>query len=168
MNWFRLWRKTHYWLAIITAIPLFVILCSGLLLQVKKQSDWVQPPSMKGTGKEPTISFNQVLEIAKSVPGAQVKSWNDIERLDVRPRKGIIKIRPHNMEEIQIDHRTGKILQVMHRRSDTIESYHDGSFAGGNIGKLWIFLPAEIGLVLLWLSGLYLFFRPFMKKNRKN
>ncbi len=82
MNWFRLWRKTHYWLAIITAIPLFVVICSGLLLQVKKQSDWVQPPSMKGTGKEPTISFNQVLEIAKSVPGAQVKSWSDIDRLE--------------------------------------------------------------------------------------
>ncbi|PID76528.1 MAG: hypothetical protein CSB24_06175 [Deltaproteobacteria bacterium] len=167
MNWFRFWRKTHYWLAIITAIPLLIVICSGLLLQVKKQSDWVQPPSAKGKAKEPTISFDEILEIAKSVPEANVKGWGDIGRLDVRPKKGIIKIRPKNLYEIQIDHQSGEILQVMYRRSDVIEGIHDGSFLSGDIGKLWIFLPMEIGMVVLWFSGIYLFFVPFLKRKRK-
>ena len=34
-------RKIHYWATTVVAFPLFVIIGSGLLLQVKKYSDWV-------------------------------------------------------------------------------------------------------------------------------
>ena len=54
-------RKTHYWSAIIIALPVVVILTTGILLQVKKQVTWVQPPEQKGRGERPQISFEQIL-----------------------------------------------------------------------------------------------------------
>ncbi len=43
-------RKFHYWAAALAALPVLVILCTGLLLQLKKQSAWVQPPEQRGVG----------------------------------------------------------------------------------------------------------------------
>jgi len=165
MNIHKLNRKLHYWAAIITALPLLIILGSGILLQLKKQSSWIQPKTMRTNAGTPGITFPQILEIARSTPQAKVKSWSDIDRLDVRPDKGIIKIRCKNHWEIQINQQNGKILQTAYRRSDIIESIHDGSFFHDS-AKLWIFLPAAILLFILWLTGIYLFLRPFLVKRK--
>ena len=85
-------RKIHYWASAIVAIPLLVIICSGLLLQAKKQSAWVQPPERRGTGNAPAISLDQVLERVKEVPGMHVQGWDDVNRLDVRPGRGMVKV----------------------------------------------------------------------------
>jgi hypothetical protein len=49
-----------------------------------------------------------------------------------------------------------------------IESIHDGSYFADWI-KLWVFLPAGIGLFILWLTGMYLFVMIEYKKikNRR-
>ena len=78
-------RKVHYWASAIVAIPLLVIICSGLLLQAKKQSAWVQPPERRGTGKVPVLSIDEVLDRVKRVPDMHVAGWDDVNRLDVRP-----------------------------------------------------------------------------------
>lgn len=166
MNIHKLNRKTHYWAAIITALPLLIMLASGILLQLKKQSSWIQPKTMQATGITPEIQFSQILKIASTIPQAEVKSWSDIDRLDIRPNKGILKIHCKNRWEIQLNHQTGEILQTSYRRSDIIESIHDGSYFHKS-AKLWIFLPAAITLLILWLTGIYLFLRPFMMKKTK-
>src|SRR5688572_3510138 len=121
-------RKFHYWAAIAVAVPSFIIISTGLLLQLKKDSSWVQPPERKGTGKEPAITFDQVLEICRNVPEAQVRQWDDINRIDVRPSRGMLKVWARNNWEIQIDTKTAEVLQVAYRRSDMIEAIHDGSW----------------------------------------
>jgi hypothetical protein len=63
-------RKIHRWGSIITLLPVGVILVTGIVLQLKKQSDWVQPPAVKGSGKEPAIELDEMLSIAKAVPEA--------------------------------------------------------------------------------------------------
>jgi hypothetical protein len=85
--------------------------------------------------------------------------------LDVRPGKGVVKVRAKNNWEIQIDTTNGEILQVAFRRSDIIESIHDGSFFHDGF-KLWIFLPSAILLAGIWATGIYLFLFPYM--NRRN
>jgi uncharacterized iron-regulated membrane protein len=138
-----------------------------VLLQLKKQSAWIQPPSQAGTGTELALSFDQILEASQQVSEANVASWDDIDRLDVRPSKGMIKVRCKNQWEIQLDAKTGEVLQVAYRRSDLIESIHDGSFFH-DIVKLWVFLPAALVLGVLWVTGLYLFFLPYYAKwNRR-
>lgn len=165
LKWTYWNRKTHYWGAILCAIPVLLVIGTGVLLLLKKESDWIQPPSMRGQGTVPQLAFSDILAAAQKVPQAKVTSWGDIDRLDVRPEKGIVKIRAQNDWEIQIDHQTGAILQVAFRRSGTIEAIHDGTYFH-DAAKLWIFLPSSLVLFVLSLSGLYMFFFPIVKKRQ--
>jgi hypothetical protein len=136
-----------------------------VLLQFKKQSGWIQPPTQKGTSGDLIVSFDRILEVARTVPEAEVATWDDIDRLDVRPGKGVVKVRCKSRHEIQIDTATGDVLQVSVRRSDLIESIHDGSFFHEG-AKLWIFFPAALVLTGMWGTGLYLFIRPYIARRR--
>lgn len=159
-------RKIHRWGAILVALPFLIVLVTGVILQLKKDVAWIQPESQKGVSLSPSISFAEILKISKSIPEAEITAWSDINRLDVRPDKGIVKVRANNHWEIQIDTETGVVLQSTYRRSDIIESIHDGSWFHDS-AKLWIFLPSGIIVLVLWVTGIYLFFVPVISK-RKN
>src|SRR5262245_3038059 len=120
-------RKVHYWGSALAALPLVLVIGTGLLLQLKKVLPWVQPREQRGVGREPTIPVERVLAACRGVPEAGVSAWDDIERVDVRPGKGILKVRAHSGWEVPIDGQTGEVLHVAYRRSDLIESLHDGS-----------------------------------------
>ena len=162
----RVSRKLHRVGALISALPVLVILVSGLLLQLKKESDWIQPPTATGVGGDPSLSFAEILDAARGVEQAQVETWADVERLDVRPSKGIVKVRAKNRWEVQVDSDTGEVLQVAYRRSDLIESIHDGSWFHDR-AKLWLFLPAAIVLLGLWVTGVHLWLLPHIARRRK-
>jgi uncharacterized iron-regulated membrane protein len=161
-------RKLHRWGAILVALPFIIVLISGLFLQVKKEFGWIQPPSQSGSAVGASVPLDSVLAVAKSIPELETSKWTDIDRLDVRPDDGIIKIRGTNGWEAQIDSHSGDILQVAQRRSDIIESIHDGSWFHDK-AKLWIFLPSAVVVTILWLTGIYLFFYPYFAKwqNRR-
>jgi uncharacterized iron-regulated membrane protein len=160
INW-RVWsRKGHRWGAILIALPFLVVIGTGLLLQLKKQVSWVQPPTKRGQGKTPTISLEAMLTAARSVPEAGVQSWEDVERLDVQPDRGIVKVQARSRWEVQVDLQTAEVLHVAYRRSDVIEALHDGSWFHDRV-KLWVFLPAAVVVLGLWVTGIYLFFLPY-------
>ena len=161
-------RRIHYWIGFAAAIPLLVMIGSGLLLQAKKHWTWVQPEERRGTGAAPAIGFPEILAALRGVDGMAVETWDDVQRVDVRPGRGVAKAWLANGHEVQVDLGTGAILHVAYRRSDLIESIHDGSFFGGDVTKLGIFLPAGVVLLGLWLSGVWLWWRPFrIKLGRK-
>lgn len=162
-RWFR-WA--HRWGSILIGIPLLVVILTGVLLQVKKQLTWVQPPTIRGMEKKPTLSWDQLLEQVKGVPEAGVQSWEDVDRIDVRVGHGVAKVQSKNSWEVQVDLASGSVLQVAYRRSDWIEAMHDGSWFGGDLVKLGIFLPSAIVLLGLWLTGIYLFFMPILKRRQ--
>ena len=162
----RINRRLHRVGALISAVPVLVVLLSGLLLQLKKQSDWVQPPTARGAGGPPSIPFERILESARGVEAAGITSWDDVDRLDVRPSKGIVKVRGKSRWEVQVDTATGEVVQTAYRRSDLIESIHDGSWFH-DAAKLWIFLPSGVVLLGLWISGVYLWLLPHMARRRK-
>lgn len=166
LHWPRFNRKVHYWGAITCFLPVLVVIFTGILLLLKKESSWIQPPMAKGTKGEPTVGFSQILSASAAVQQAEIKSWADISRLDLRPDKGVIKIHAINHWEIQLDHRSGEVLQVAYRRSDIIESLHDGSFFHERV-KLGVFLPSAVVLLVLWLTGIYLFVTPLLVKWRR-
>jgi hypothetical protein len=159
-------RKIHYWASAAVAVPILIVIATGILLQTKKYVTWIQPAERRGAAHSPQLSLPEVLEIAKTVPEAEIKTWDDINRLDVRPARGMLKVTAKNHWEIQIDTQTGAILQTAYRRSDIIESMHDGSFFSEGV-KMWIFLPAGVVLLLLWLTGIYLFVLPFWVKRKR-
>lgn len=159
-------RRFHHWAAFTVALPILVIIASGILLQMKKRWDWVQPPEIRGTGTVPVIGFEQIMATLQATPSLAVAGWDDVSRIDVRADRGLAKVTIVSGWEAQIDLGTGELLQTAYRRSDVIESIHDGSFFAGDWTKLGIFLPAGLTLLLLWLTGLWMWWVQFIGKRR--
>ena len=159
-------RKLHYWGSIVIALPIAIIICSGLLLQLKKQISWIQPAEIRTRAREVAVTPAQILDAAKASPALEVRSWDDVARVDIRPDRGLIKVSAKNHWELQLDASTGASLQVAYRRSDLIESIHDGSWFH-DAAKLWVFFPSGILLFGLWLTGIYLFVLPFWVRSRR-
>jgi uncharacterized iron-regulated membrane protein len=158
-------RKVHYWASAIVAVPLAIIICTGSILQLKKHWAWVQPPEQRGSVKTVGIEMSTILATLTARPDLGVDSWDDVKRMDVRPDRGIVKVWLQSDWEAQIDLGTGEIVQVAFRRSDWIESIHDGSIFG-DIVKLGIFFPTAVGLLLLWLGGMWMWLYPFIGRRR--
>ena len=150
------------------AVPLVVVIITGILLQLKKQLPFVQPIERAGVTHEPVATPAQYLEAINRGKLDGAVTWKDVQRVDIRPSKGIAKVILKSDVEYQVDLGTGNVLQRELRMSDFIESLHDGSFFAGDISKLGVFLPAAIGLLVLWVSGIYMFWLPIIVKQRKS
>ena len=161
-------RKIHYWGSISIALPLIIMIGAGLLLMVKKEINWIQPSSQKGIDRQlvPMASVQDLFDAALTVDIANFTRWEELQRADLKPGKGIIKFVSKSNWEVQVDTHTAEVLSIARRRSDVIESIHDGSFFADWV-KLWVFLPAGVGLFVLWISGLYLFTLTEYKKRKK-
>ena len=161
-------RKIHYWGSIIIVLPLIIMIGAGILLMLKKDVAWIQPPTQKGIelSSLPAVPIEELFLAAKSVKEAGFTNWSELERADFKPGKGVIKFVSSSDWEVQVDTHTGKVLQVAERRSDVIEAIHDGSFFA-DWAKLGLFLPAGIVLLVLWITGTYLFTITELAKARK-
>lgn len=168
LNLKRLLRQVHYWLSLAIALPAVIMFAAGIFLMLKKEVAWIQPPTVSGvvSGEVPAISFDQMLEAARAHPEAQIEAWTDIDRIDLRVGKGIAKLRAESGWEVQVDTHSGEVLSVAYRRSDLIETIHDGSFFNDAV-KLYVFLPTGMLLIVMWGTGLYLFLLPRFRKKRK-
>lgn len=163
----RLTRRTHYWASFVVALPVLVILTSGILLQLKKQWSWVQPTEIRGTGTTPTVGLHDVFATIQSTASLGVATWDDISRIDIRPDRGLAKVTLNSGWEAQVDLGNGALLKTEYRRSDIIESIHDGSYFLGDVSKLGVFLPAGMALLVLWLTGMWMFWVTWRAKQRR-
>ncbi len=161
-------RKIHHWASVFIAVPLIITIGTGILLMLKKDVDWIQPPSQKGVERTviPVARFETLFEAAKSVPQAGIDHWTDLSRVDVKPGSGMVKFVSATNWEVQVDTHTADVLQVAYRRSDIIEAIHDGSFFT-SWTKHYVFLPSAVILFVMWATGLYLFALPHLKRREK-
>lgn len=143
------------------------MVASGILLQLKKQLTWVQPAEQKPPVKALTIGPEQMLQALQQDLELKIQSWDQVERIDIRPKKGLAKLTLETGLEVQIDTSNGKILQKAVRRSDLIEALHDGSFFAGDYTKLGLFLPAAVALFLMLLTGVWLWWLPIKVRRAK-
>ena len=143
-------RLLHRWIAMIIALPMLLVIITGIFLQVRKPIDWIQPPTLKGSQKyQPVVALEQVLTEVKSVTEMKVNDWSDIKLLDLRPKKGIIKVRNYRELETQVDATTGEILQTAQRRNDFVVKMHD--FSAWN-ARLWFGLPVKLGFLAIFIN----------------
>lgn len=161
----RLLKEIHKWGGVTIAIPCLVIIVTGILLLVRKEFHSIQPATQTGSPYQLTLSFDQILEQVQAIPHLQVESWEDIDRLDVRPNKGVVKVRLKSGWEAQLDTLNAQVLQVAYRRSHTIEKIHDASYFQSS-ANLWFTLPIAIILLILTVTGIYLFGQPYWRKYR--
>ena len=162
-------RKIHHWGSLFIMVQMGLIIGAGLLLMLKKEIAWIQPPSESGIERAavPVLGMDVLFAIASDIPELDVEEWSALARVDVKPGKGTVKFVAENNWEAQIDTHTGEVLTVAFRRSDIIESLHDGSYFADWV-KLYIFFPSGIILFGLWGTGIYLFFLPHLKRWQRD
>lgn len=153
-------------MAVAALVPALVIFVTGIVLQFKKVAPWVQPPEHRGTGAVPSVSLETVLEAARSAPEAEIEGWVDVARIDVRPSRGMAKVVGRSGWEVQVDLGTGDVLQAAVRRSDWIESLHDGRFFGGDWSAWGVFVPTGLALTGLAVTGAWLWAAPVVSRRR--
>jgi len=168
MRLFKFMWDAHKWTGIIAGLILLNLAVTGFLLLVKKDYGWIQPATQRGS--EGTLDrFITIEELVASVLAANhpdFQSVDDIDRVDLRLSKRVHKVRSkRNYAEIQIDAVTGKVLSVDWRPSDLIERLHDGSFFADGVHDYVMPLVA-VSLAFLFVSGLYLWLSPLLRKRR--
>ncbi len=161
-------RKWHRNVSLLIALPILITLSTGVLLMLRGQFSYIQPPSLAGEQPlvAPAISAEQALQTLQGIPEAEVKDWKDVSSLIFSPAKGTYQARLQNDYLVQIDAQNGQVLDVAVRRTNLLIELHQGSFFHKKV-MLWIFFPAGVGLWFLWLSGMYLVIYPAIKKRRK-
>ena len=165
---FRVW---HRYLGLALAAFLLVSAVTGLLLGWKKDADWIQPPTQRGSAAALAdwLPLQQVATAATAgLYAAQpAQTGNPVDRLDVRPDKGTVKVLfAHDNWEVQVDGGTGAVLSVAKRHSDWIESLHDGSIVG-DLFKLISMNLLGIGLTLMTVTGIWLWYGPQVVRRLK-
>lgn len=148
-------RKIHVWATLGVALPLPLILGTGILLLFKKHWAWVQPPTREATVAAPTLDWPGLLGAVRQATGGRVQGWDQVDRVDVRPSKGLAKVQLQDQTELQVDLGTGTVLQVAPRRSDLLEGLHAGDAFGGVV-KYGLYLGATLLLLAQFVTGLIL------------
>lgn len=166
----RLYRVFHRWLGIPLILFFFIIGITSILLAWKKKAELL-PPTLKTKVENGTwILPSEMVKIGES---EMVKLGLDpeVDRIDIRPDKGIAKVTfKTHFTEVQVDGYSGNVLSISTRHSDWIEKVHDGSivdyyWTGKEGAKLTYSTLTSLGLILMSISGFYLWYFP--KKIRK-
>ena len=161
-----LMRQIHYWSSIAILLTGGLIAVTGFLLLLKKDVDWLQPPVPEVSRTGATSARVDHLFHAASRAAPEPLEWDRIDRIDVRPSKGVAKVITDEASEYQVDLHTFEVVSIGHRGSDVVESIHDGSFFADWV-KYFLMIPTAIGLFILWATGLYLFVLTEIKKRAK-
>jgi uncharacterized iron-regulated membrane protein len=163
----RSYRKIHRYAGLILAILLLISALTGILLAWKKEFNVLQPVTNKGESLTLTEwrPVNELSEIALMAVDSLGLSASNLDRIEYRPTKGIAKvIFDTGSWEVQVDATSLKVLSVAKRNSDWIEQIHDGSIIS-DFFKIFSMNFLGIGLILLLLTGIWLWYGP--KKIRK-
>ena len=117
----------------------------------------------------PIISHDALLAAATSIPQTAGLKWSEFDRIDYKVDRGMVKFMTSDGWEVQVDTTNGSVLSVAERKSDFFEKLHDGSYFGDAV-KYYVILPTGIFLFLLWITGLYMFVYPYVKRasNKRN
>ncbi len=165
----RQFRSLHKWIGISLAFFILISSITGVLLGWKKNVPLLQPKMYSGTSSQLTEwkSFDAIANSAKHAIDSVTKRTIEIDRMDVRPDKGVVKVLfAEGYWEVQVDGRTGKIFSVTQRHADWIEHIHDGSIISEFVKVMYTNIIG-IGLITLALSGLYLWFGPKVVRKMK-
>jgi uncharacterized iron-regulated membrane protein len=167
----KLCRKVHRWSGALLFAFFFLTAVTGLLLGWKKHSAGIiLPRTHTGVSADPT-RWLPLDELTQKAVGFYQEEMGpdvplDLDRIDVRPDKGIAKfVFITGWWEVQVDCTTGELLHIERRRSDFIENVHDGSimdYFAGTGGLLKLIYTSVLGgaLVVFTVTGFWLWYGP--------
>lgn len=162
----KVMRWVHYWTSLAMLLTGGLLAITGLLLLLKKDVDWLQPPVAAASRPGAASARVDALFNAASGAAARPLTWDEIDRIDVRPGDGIAKVITDEAVEYQVDLHTLEVLSTGYRGADVVEKFHDGTIFA-KMAKYFVMIPSGIGLLILWITGLYLFFLVRVQRSRK-
>ncbi|MBX7132987.1 MAG: PepSY domain-containing protein [Fimbriimonadaceae bacterium] len=165
---YRIVRVIHRWLGLLSSIFLLVIGVTGFLLATKGTFGWVRPPEKKGGEVElgSVASIHTVAEAAFAEKIPELQSREDINRIDYRPGKNMFKVvSDKGYHEVQVDGKTGQVLQVAKRTDQFAEDIHDLSWFHEGL-HAYLLPLVSICLVYLSASGIGMFLTPVIRRRR--
>ena len=164
----------HLWLGVLVTVALVSIAITGVLLNHKR-----------GLGLMPDVPWDPTAPLAQSVslerlalaaleaaPPESRGNWNPgdpvdislIDRMDVRPRDGFVKVRLRDKAsmEMTVDIATAKVIHVGRRGDVFLEKLHSGEAFGG---QEYVILSdiAAIGLIITLITGYWLWLAPKLR-----
>ncbi len=162
-------RWLHRWIGVFAGLGLTVIAVTGILLATKGSLGWIRPPEQKGAkvaALAHVISLDEAANAAFAEGLANLKSRDDIDRIDYRPKSNIFKVlSKEGYHEVQVDGASGKVLTVNYRTDQLTEDIHDFSFFHDLFHHYG--LPVVgIGLLVLAVSGIGMFFVPVIRRAK--
>ncbi|CAH1000856.1 hypothetical protein LEM8419_01919 [Neolewinella maritima] len=157
-------RRIHRWSGISLFVFFFVVGITSVLLGWKKDSDYLMPPTGRGSDTELAawLPTDQLLVRAQSALRDSLGATysTQIDRIDYRPARGSVKfLFDDHLQEVQLDGATGRVLSIGARRADLIESIHDGSILGDTF-KLIYSTVMGLATVVFTVSGFWLWYGP--------
>lgn len=169
VRWLRRARPLHRWVAVPLTVLVLLSSLTGILLGWKKQFAVLQPPVRRGASLDSRdwLPLHRISEAAEAGLRARLGAPpGPIDRLDVRPTKGVAKVLFRDgFWEAQVDLTTAEVLSVDRRASDFIETLHDGSLLGEG-GRVTMSTLLGLGLLVLAFSGLWLWWGPRLTRRR--
>ena len=167
----RKFRKYHKYIGLALLLFLLISAATGILLSLKKEVAIIQPPTLSGTTNS-MENWLPLQEISRRAATALYsrhpdQAANPVDRLDVRPDKGVVKVLFANgWWDVQIDGRNGEVKSIAKRHSDWIEALHDGSIVS-DLFKLISMNLLGLGLICMALTGFWLWYGPKRIRARR-
>ena len=159
-RWARWMFYAHLWLGVVATAILLLIGVTGILLNHKRGLGL-----MPDVANQPSGAFDTALPLAALASAAAAAvpaevAAAGVDRMDVRPDDGLIKIRfdDRRVIEVTLDINSGKVLHVGERNDVFLEKLHSGEI----FGDVWTLL-SDAGAVLLFIllvSGYWLWLYP--------
>lgn len=147
----------HLWGGVVTALAVTVIAVTGVMLNHKRGLGLMPDVPGPGGGLSAALPLEALAAAAREAAGAGA---TPVDRMDVRPDDGLVKVRFDDPEvtEITLALADGRVLHVGRRRDVFIEKLHSGEIFGDG----WILLSdgAAVGLVVLLATGFWLWLLP--------
>lgn len=166
---FKLLWQVHKWTGIVIGGLLMLSTVTGLFLVLKRDYDWIQPPTQAGTAGA-VHELRPFAEVYAAVFGlglAEFQSEQDINRIDFRPADRVFKVRSEHADcEVQVDAVSLEILSVATRRSDWLERLHDGRWLG-EVFHGWVMPAMSLAVALLIATGYTIWLWPKWSRRQR-
>jgi hypothetical protein len=150
----------HLWFGIGTTAMLLIVAITGVLLNHKRGLGLMPNPEHTPSGEFQTaLPLWRLAEAAEERVGPAIAGAG-IDRMDVRPGDGIVKVRFNDrlVTEVDVDLVTGTAFESDSRNDVFLEKLHSGEI----MGRPWVLLSdiAAIGLAVALISGIWLWLYP--------
>lgn len=153
----------HLWIGVIFTVALVAISITGILLNHKRALGLM--PDVANAPPQPfthSLPLSRLAAIGIRAAGGDTTDVSGaIDRMDVRPRNGFVKIRMRDAAstEVTVDVVSGSVMHVGVRGDVFLEKLHSGEVFGG---MEWVLLSdaAAVALVITLITGYWLWLAP--------